>query len=187
MKNAPAGENLWQTIIGQLHLTEQLDALNLDIVNLRDLVQDGEIELVLGQASKSSQQKIAFLEKIIIKLLSPELKNTFQFVLHGGDIDFFGSTNLPIFLDTLQSAITNIAVVTLTVAITFKPEDLRELSQEATDKIGRPVVFDLRVDRTLLGGAIVRYGNYISDYSLKTRLEQFRTNWRSAVVETNHV
>ena len=179
-------DDIQQTILGQLYLTEQVDALNLDIVTLRDLVQEGELELMLGQTSKSKQQKAAFLEKVITKLVSPELRNSLLYIIHNQDLGFFSATQLPLFLEDLQTEVDKMAIINLSVAVAFKPTDIRDLSQQASEKLGKQAIFDLKVDRTLLGGAIIRYGNYISDYSLKSRLEQFRTNWRSAVLEKPH-
>ncbi len=176
-----SAEAIVQSIIGQLHLTEQLDALHLDLVSLRDMSQDDETDPQLDDPGTSDKQKAAFLQKIVSKLVSPELKNSLQAALHEGDIDIFTGKRLIPFLNTLRDQAESVENIKVRVAVRFKPEDLRDFAQILEEKLGHPIVFDIQVERGLLGGAIIQYGTYITDYSLKTRLDQFRSHWEKAV------
>jgi F0F1-type ATP synthase delta subunit len=170
-------------LLNKLYLAEQVDLLHTSLINLLDICRDGEIDLVLEQQAKSTQQKALFIKKIIDELPSPELRAELEPYLAKKDFEFFGQISLSGFLRGIQKQAESTAVIRLKVAIDFKERDLREMSVYMFKKVGKPVVFDLTVDKTLIGGAIVQYGNYISDYSLQTQLQQFKDHWHTAVVE----
>jgi F0F1-type ATP synthase delta subunit len=176
-------ELLIQTILGQIFLTEQLDALHLDLVALKDMSQDGNLERILGESAKNTRQMLAALEKIVGKLISPELKNALLLVLHEQDLDFFSQKRLPTFLSQLRLLAEKVAVAKIKVAIQFKQEDVLAMAKLMAEKVGQQVVFDVTVDKSLIAGMILQYGDYISDYSVATRLSQFRAQWEKAVIE----
>ncbi|MBU6389788.1 F0F1 ATP synthase subunit delta, partial [Patescibacteria group bacterium] len=91
--------------------------------------------------------------------------------------------NLTSFIQTLQREAEKIQIVTLTVAYNFPEPDLKEMAYLLTTRVGRPVALDISVERSLIGGVIVQYGNYITDYSVRASLNQFREHWHRAVVQ----
>lgn len=66
----------------------------------------------------------------------------------------------------------------------FKEHDVWEFAALLSKKIDRPVVVSVKVEKDLIGGAIIQFGSYLSDFSIKTQLDIFRENWHKAVVET---
>jgi len=147
------------------------------------MIKDGEIDLVLEQAKKTETQKRAFVQKVIDSLDSPELRDALQDELDSGSTDFFLEKHLRELLIALQKEAERILTVKLTVAIEFKQKDLQEMASLLSTNLGKPVALDVSIDHSLVGGTIIQYGNYISDYSIKSRLEQFRSRWKEAVVE----
>ena len=172
--------DLVEKIMTSLYRADQLDKLHLSIINLNDMLTDGELELILEQVDKSTQQKQLFLDKVVAGVLSPELRT----VLKVQNQDFFLTRNLEQFLTSLRSRAEHCAVVKLTVAVEFRESDLREMASLLSEKLGKQVVLSLKVEPSLIGGAVVQHGSYVSDYSLKTQLELFRADWRHAVVES---
>lgn len=176
-----------QVIISQLLMAEQLDHLHVSLTNLTEMIERGEIDLILEQPNKSLNQKTLYLQKIIGEIYSPELKDYLENKLAAvkalDDLDFFLQRNLRPILANLQKKAEGIKVVRLTLALDFEEKDLQEMAKILTDKIKQPVVLEVEIDHSLIGGTIIQLGNFISDYSLRTRLNQFRNKWKAAVVD----
>jgi F-type H+-transporting ATPase subunit delta len=62
----------------------------------------------------------------------------------------------------------------VTTAIELEDGDRRHLGQQLTQRLGREVRLEARVDPTVLGGLVLRYGDHVIDGSVRTRLEQLR-------------
>lgn len=170
-------------LLNQILLAEELDLLHLSLVNLSDMSRDGDIDIFLEQPKKSAKQKMLYLQKVIDSLPSPLFRTMLQEVLDGGDFDFFGRKRLQDFIKQVQNQAEAITIVHLTVSTKFKEPELREMAKIVEGKLKCQVVFNLKVDRSLIGGAVIQYGSYITDYSIKTRLDQFRASWHRAAIE----
>ena len=116
---------------------------------------------------------------------SEELQNILTEQISKGNLDFFSKKEFPDFLAHLQREVEKIVIVKLTVALKFKEPDLKAMASLLSEKIGKPVAFQLTVDRSLIGGAIIQYGNYLSDYSIRTKLGEFKEQWHEAINEEN--
>lgn len=170
--------NLAKELTKSFFRAEQLDLLHLSLINLLDMVKDGEVDLVLDQDSKSEQQKRLFIDKLIEGVRSQELAA----FLKAQPLDFFREKDFGTFLEAMRKEADTFDIVRLTLAIEFKEPALREMAAVLSEKIGKPVVLSIKVDRTLYGGAIVQHGSYQSDFSLHTQLDIFRSRWHRAVV-----
>ncbi len=69
-----------------------------------------------------------------------------------------------------------LAVVVSAVPLTEEERKALEakVRQHFRDRIKGPLVFEYRVDPDILGGLIVRVGDTLIDYSLRSRLEELR-------------
>lgn len=170
-------------LFAQFYLAEQVDLLHLSITNLAEMVKQGEVDLILDQRDKNDSQKKAFLQKIVAGVESPLFKQYLEGRLTDNDIEFFRERNLNAALSTIQHEAEKIVVVKLTLALEFKEPELRQMAAQLSEQLEAPVVLDITIEKGLMGGAIVQYGTAIRDFSLRTRLEQVREHWKSAVVE----
>lgn len=176
---------LIEDVLGGLYLAEQLDHLHLSIINLLDMVRDEEIALVLDQEEKTLKEKRAFIGKVVQSVRSPELRGVLEDALKRNDLSFFQEKELGSILTSLQSEASKIAVVRVTVAVSFEADDVREMAELLSHKVGKQAVVSLKVDYSLIGGAIIQQGNYLSDYSVKSQLDLFRSRWHRAVTDLN--
>ena len=168
------------SLVSQLLLAKELDTLHLSLVNLRDLAEAGEIDLVLDQPKKTPDQKKAALEGMLKELPSLPLRKVILEALKKDGLELFIRQNLLDTLDILRQTAEGVQVVRLTVAVEFKEKELKGFANELCAKLNKPVVLELAVQRELIGGVVVQYGSYISDYSLRSRMQQFREHWQSA-------
>jgi F0F1-type ATP synthase delta subunit len=170
-------------ITAGLYLADQIDLMHLAIASLMETVESGDTDLILEQQGKSSQQKRLYLDKLVAAVRSPELQAALKDVAQAGNHDFFLGKSLREFLTDLDHAVEQVEIIRLSVAIAFNDKDIRQLVNLLSDRLGRSVAFDLSVDPSLIGGAIIQYGSYLNDYSLKSRLGKFREQWKQAALE----
>lgn len=64
--------------------------------------------------------------------------------------------------------------VELTVATELAAAEQKKLADILSQKSGREVRIDVRVDPAILGGAIVRQGDHVTDGSIRRRLQEMR-------------
>lgn len=172
---------LQDKIIGQIYLSSQLDELHASLTELQELVKDGDIELILEQPGKSLKQKVKYIEKVIDALPSDILTETLDDALEEGDMELFSTRYASDFINSLDQALDSIKLLAIEVAVEFKEEDLREMAASFSQRMGFQTALEVTVNPGLIGGAIIRFGNHISDYSIKSRLDQFTDSWEKAV------
>lgn len=173
-----------EALVTSLYRAEQLDLLHLSLISLLDMVRDQEINLVLEQSSKSDQHKKLFLEKLIAGVKSKELAAALTTELKAGNLSFFEEKPFGDFLKAMQDIAHTCVIIRLTVAIAFKEKDIKEMATLMSEKIGAQVVLSCKVDGSLIGGVIIQHGSYVSDYSLKSQLDLFRSHWHKAVAHS---
>jgi len=59
-------------------------------------------------------------------------------------------------------------------AVPLSEEERRELEEKLRARFGERLAFEYRVDPDILGGMIVRVGDVLMDFSLRSRLESLR-------------
>jgi F-type H+-transporting ATPase subunit delta len=64
--------------------------------------------------------------------------------------------------------------VEVTSAVSLSEETVQNIGQQVQQQTGRQVELSSRVDPDILGGVILRVGNFILDASIRNRLEQLR-------------
>jgi F0F1-type ATP synthase delta subunit len=115
------------------------------------------------------------LESVLLAQFGIEKKDKFMTLLRDQEIDSNSNSALQNFLGLLQDVISKLPVATLTLA--FEPTDtvLHNLSEWFTLNANRQVLFDIKIDPTLIAGAAITYNGKYFDFSVKSRFEQVLT------------
>lgn len=69
----------------------------------------------------------------------------------------------------------NTIQVTVTTAVTMLPDQKERLREALRKKLGKTITIIEHIDRSILGGVIVQYGDTRIDNSLKYRLDTLKT------------
>ncbi len=64
--------------------------------------------------------------------------------------------------------------VQVTSAVELDPETIASLGRRIGEQTGNEIELSSKVDPEILGGIVLRVGNFIMDASIRTRLEQLR-------------
>ena len=62
----------------------------------------------------------------------------------------------------------------VTSAVELDPETIESLGKRIGEQTGNEIELSSKVDPEILGGIVLRVGNFIMDASIRTRLEQLR-------------
>jgi F-type H+-transporting ATPase subunit delta len=76
--------------------------------------------------------------------------------------------------DLLYDKTNKLLPVQLTSAVELDPELVKSLGASIGEQTGNEIELSSNVDPEILGGIVLRVGNFILDASIKTRLEQLR-------------
>lgn len=171
-----------KNVLDELILASHFDQLQNSLGLLQDMTDNNELDLILSQKNKNLKQKKAYIQKVIDGIKSPCLQREMNTILaeakEESNLEFFENRNLSAFLAQLATRVKSIQIIKLTVAIEFTESDLRDMIKVIESRIHKPAVLDLTIDHSLIGGAIIQRGNYMNDYSVRTRLSQFKNNWQ---------
>jgi F-type H+-transporting ATPase subunit delta len=63
---------------------------------------------------------------------------------------------------------------TATTAVELSPADTRRISNELTERLGKEVVLEVRVDPAIVGGMVLQFGDRVIDASVAGRLQRLR-------------
>lgn len=173
-----------QTATSDLLYTSQLDELHIAVACLTELLESAQFEEILD-ATTTPKRQLEGLEALINQIKYQPLHTALVQLLHD-DPTQLSEKQLPPLVAELRKYAESMQIIRMIVAVTFESADLAEMATLASEGIGKPVIFDLRVDSSIIGGAIVEYGSSSSDYSLRTRLTQFREHWHQASFSTDH-
>lgn len=176
IKNSPA--QTAQRLVERLYLATELDQLHLDLKFLHDLIEKDELSLVLSQAAKTVTEKKHFLEMLIKQLRNEQFRKFLTKRLTTEGLSYFTEKHFVQLVKALQKTVQQTNIVSLTVPIIFQAKDLAAMGQSASHKLKSPTVLNLKVDPSLIGGAIVQYQKTTFDNSLKSKLHQLKTDWQ---------
>ena len=89
--------------------------------------------------------------------------------------------------EELRAEVENIADVQVIAAAQIAARSEKKLAAALKKRLQREVRLHMRIDETLIGGAIVRAGDFVIDGSLKARLERLGSALTELVKESGYV
>lgn len=84
------------------------------------------------------------------------------------------------FIKDLRKEIEALPIVILRIAYEPTEKSLKILSGWFVRTYGKKVLFDLIIDRSLVGGAVIEFNGRVKDYSLKTYLKKYLKKTKTA-------
>lgn len=138
------------------------------------VVLDPQVEPLIGNPRVASAKLVEFvLELSRDGLDSPQAVQQRNFLHLLAD-----NRRLPLMpeiarqFEQLRAEAEHIANVDIISAQELTPEQSQQLQTALERRLGRRVQLHAKIDRSLIGGAIVRYGDFVVDGSLSSRVER---------------
>lgn len=120
----------------------------------------------------------------------PKLYNFFVDMFSEGEFWLFSSRQFDYFDDFSQSfqlLTEKLTIVHLVTAIEVKETDMVRFSKDMGKAFGKQVVIHPQINPHIIGGAQIRMGNLIFDYTLKSKFTQFQRHWISKLERTTEL
>lgn len=152
------------------NLTDKIYKELNEVANL--LENNKELFLVLNSPVISKQEKISIIDKIFKKEININLKNFFKILVEKDrisiirDIDF----SYKELLNNKNNILEGVAIT----AVPMNKEEIKKLEEKLSQKYNKNVTLENRVDKSILGGVLVRLGNEEIDGTVKTRLSKVK-------------
>ena len=153
-------ENITKEIYNELHSV-------LDIVK-----SNKDLDNVLKSPLVAKADKVQLIETLFNNKINNNLKNFLKILVEKGRISSLKSIELT--FKQLLNDRDNIIEGTVISAIPLTDEKVKELEEKLSKKYNKNVTLENKVDKTILGGVLVRLGNTQIDGSVKTRLDNIK-------------
>lgn len=133
--------------------------------------------------SQKKTQLIYLIRSLDVDLLSEfftkELTEDRIWLFSSDKIDYFDQ-----FVRAFQMATEEMQIVNLTTSVPLGADDVEKIAKDLGESFGAKILLSHEVNPSIVGGAQVRVGNMIYDFSLKTKFKQFEHGWLSSINET---
>ena len=153
-------ENISKEIYCELHDVVQLVKKNKDLDN------------VFKSPLVAKNEKIDLIEALFNEKINNNLKNFLKILVEKGRISSLQSIELT-FKELLNEK-HNILEGTVISAVALTAETVKELEETLSKKYNKNITLENKVDKSILGGVLVRLGNIQIDGSVKTRLDNIK-------------
>lgn len=157
---------------------EDLDQIIYDISAFASVI--GYKSVVASGATDKQKRKILIASELS-SITSKSLKHYFELLLKNDDLTLFEPGVFKNCVEDLKEEGLKTVHVELTTAIEIKEKDLKNITDDLSKKLGRKVVIDNLIDKSILGGALIKRDNYILDFSLKTKLSNLNIEWKKSI------
>ena len=149
-------------------------AESLDTARL--LLADGEVIAYLGNPGFSDAQRLDFLAGLFAKagaevLAGSDKKGTnfLKLLLENGRVAIL--PEIALHFEALKAETENLVDVTVTSASQISAAQQETIAKSLRVRLGRDVNIETRIDKNLIGGAVITAGDVVIDGSLRARLD----------------
>ena len=136
---------------------------------ITDLVSDPKVAAILENSTLSAPRRMELVEA---ESLGGEANNLARLLIEARQVDQVGGI-----LDEFERLADEAAGrvrATVTTAVEMSTEDRDRLVEQLSSRLGKEVRLTASVDRSIVGGLKLQYGDHLIDASLATRLQQLR-------------
>jgi len=130
----------------------------------------------VAKISEMSYQTNFNLENVLMEQFGLEKKDRFLTLIRDNKIDTTSASHIKAFMDKIQTEIAAIPLVPITVAFEPKEQTLKALCDWFEFNVKKQVIFDISVDKKMIGGANITFNGKFLDLSIKARFQQIVTN-----------
>ena len=133
------------------------------------ITTNNDLNNVMKSPLVSKNEKIQLIDTLFAGKIDNDLKNFFKILVEKGRITSVEAIEAT--YKELLNEKNNILEGYVISAVPMDNEKIKELETELSKKYNKNVTLENKVDKSVLGGVLVRLGNTEIDGTIKTRLE----------------
>lgn len=180
-----ATQTLVDKLFSQIYTAPSLREVSL---TLEDLTQNKHFKNhanhIVNDATLSPTQKqtqLGYLIRsventLVYNFLSDELGADNLWLFDNEKIDYFDE-----FVQEFQQATENVKILQLTTAAKLSETQLKNIARDLTQEFTTKVILSYQINPSLIGGVQVKIDNYVFDFSLRTKFQQFQREWLASL------
>jgi F-type H+-transporting ATPase subunit delta len=144
---------------------------------VRTLLTDPEASAVLFNPVIPSVRRVEVIDDLAAGL-GKEAANLAKMMVATGRPELIGGIVEE--YTTLADEAAGRVRATATTAVAMEKNDQQRLSKQLSERLGKEVRLEVRVDRSIIGGMVLQIGDHLIDASVATRLQQLRRRLATA-------
>ncbi len=175
-------------LLSQIFTTAILNEVS---ITLENIAQDRHLKThaakIVTDGSLNLSQKKRQLNYLMSGIENSIVSSFFSDVIGANDLWLFDSEKIDYldeFIQQFQRTTQTASVLHLTTAVNLTSNQFRMISQDLTQEFGYKVVINHQRNPSLLGGIQVKIDNYVFDFSLRTKFQQFQREWLASLEKT---
>jgi len=149
---------------------KRIDEWRHGLAVIRDLLSDPKIAAVLENPTLPSSERMKLISGAGV--LETEASNLVGLLIESGRVGEAGG--IADEFDRLADEAAGKIHALVTSAVELSAEERREMAERLSKRLGAEVSLQSVVDRRLIGGVKIQYGDHLIDASVATRLQQLR-------------
>jgi F-type H+-transporting ATPase subunit delta len=134
------------------------------------VVSDERVRKLIGNPKVSETQLLDFIADILGGKLDSNVRNFFEELLRNRRLGLL--PEVATMFAAMRAEIENVADVQITSAVALDDAQRQRLSVALKKRLQKDVRLHCDVDASLIGGAVIRSGDFVIDGSLRARLER---------------
>ena len=149
----------------------QVDEWSRRLSVVRDLLSDPNVAAVLTNPTIPVGRRMELISAAPHEL-DPEATNLARLLIESNRVRQIGDVVEE--FEALSDVAAGRVRATVTTAVDLDPEERSRLTDQLSQRLGKEVRLRTTVDKRILGGLKLQYGDHLIDASLATRLQQLR-------------
>jgi len=162
-------------ILSSFHSKRDLDEAVFCVCSFAELVDYKSV------GGDQSQKRKLLIASEIKNIQSVTIRDYFTKLVKANEMWLFEPSHFADFNSALKNIASETSVIDLKIAVDLKDDDIQEIADYFSAKQQHKVILNISVDKSLIGGAIIKKDNYIMDFSLKNKLSTLSTQWKKSI------
>jgi len=181
-------EKLAQQLLDEIWSTVELKKISIALEGLSHTSGfKSSAFTIVSNPRLSDEVKATQLLNLFNEIDIPTLQSFFAGVFSAGEFWLFSSKQFDYFdefVRAFQITTEKLQVVQLVVAIELFPREQMVIAKQLTESLERQVILDIKINPAIIGGAQIRVGNLVFDYTLRSKFNQFERQWINRMAKT---
>jgi len=159
---------------------------------LEDLARNKQFKNHAARITEDSDlspgQKKTQLGYVIQTVENKLVYNFFSDLIGTNDIWLFNNSKIDYFdefVREFQQSTEGINILQITTANQLSESQLKNIARDLTTEFGVKVILNYHINPSLIGGIQIKIDNYVFDYSLRTKFQQFQREWLASLEKTS--
>ena len=133
-------------------------------------VADPKMQSIISSPAVSDEQVVTLMADIAGELMSDDARNTLALLAENNRLQLLG--DIAVIFEELRAEAEQVITADVTTAQTLTEAQTKSISAALKKRLGRDVTLNATIDKSLLGGAIIRAGDLIIDGSALGKLNR---------------